>query len=215
MTVSTDLLVVGLILTNIWFLASSRMRAFMQGVALQGVLLGLFPILVHAVDPTFRTFAFGFLTIGIKGVLFPWLFLRALRKVGINREVQPLVGYTTSILTGCFAFGIACWISSRLPLDSQPGLSPLVLPVVFLTLFVGLFLVVSRRSALSQTAGYLVFENGIYLFGVAFLGEVPLLVELGVLLDAFVALFVMGIAIHQIKSEFNHIDTVRMSSLRG
>ncbi len=58
-------------------------------------------------------------------------------------------------------------------------------------------------------------ENGIYAFGVALVGGVPLLVELGVLLDVFVAVFVMGIAIYHINREFDHIDADQLDRLRG
>jgi hydrogenase-4 component E len=77
-----------------------------------------------------------------------------------------------------------------------------------------LLLIVSRRKAVTQTLGYLAMENGIYAFGLAFAVEEPLLVEMGVLLDVFVAVFVMGIAIHHISREFDHIDTDRLSALK-
>ena len=62
--------------------------------------------------------------------------------------------------------------------------------------------------------GFLVMENGIYAFGVGLVLESPLLVELGVLLDVFVAVLVMGIIIFHISREFDHIDTHELSTLR-
>ena len=79
----------------------------------------------------------------------------------------------------------------------------------------GLFLIVSRKKAISQVLGYLVMENGIYVLGIWMVVEVPMLVELGVLLDAFVAVFVMGIATYQIRREFDHIDVDQLDSLKG
>ena len=81
-------------------------------------------------------------------------------------------------------------------------------------MMVGLLLIVSRSKAVMQALGYLAMENGIYAFGLAFAVEEPLLVEMGVLLDVFVAVFVMGIAIHHISREFDHIDTDRLSALK-
>jgi len=66
----------------------------------------------------------------------------------------------------------------------------------------------------SQVLGFLVMENGIYVFGVGVVKEISLLVELGVLLDVFVAVFVMGITIFHISREFDHIDTDRLSTLK-
>jgi len=82
-------------------------------------------------------------------------------------------------------------------------------------MFTGLYLLIMRRKAVTQVLGYLVLENGIYLFGVAAVSEIPLLIEAGLLLDVFVAVFVMGIAIYQINREFNHIDTDKLNILKG
>ena len=79
---------------------------------------------------------------------------------------------------------------------------------------IGLFLIVSRKTALMQVVGYLVLENGIYIFGMALAQEEPLLVEMGILLDVFVAVFVMGIAIFHISREFDHIDVDQLTSLK-
>ena len=62
--------------------------------------------------------------------------------------------------------------------------------------------------------GYLVMENGIYLFGIAVAEEVPFLVETGILLDIFVAVFVMGIAVFHINRQFDHIDIEKLTSLK-
>jgi hydrogenase-4 component E len=80
---------------------------------------------------------------------------------------------------------------------------------------VGLFLIVSRKLALNQVLGYLVMENGIYVLGLALVKEIPVLVEMGVLMDAFVAVFVMSIATWHISREFDHIDVDQLDSLKG
>jgi len=74
---------------------------------------------------------------------------------------------------------------------------------------------VARRTAICQVLGYLTLENGIYIFGLAIVSGIPMLVELGVLMDMFVAVFVMGIAIFRISREFDHIDAAQLTSLKG
>jgi len=81
-------------------------------------------------------------------------------------------------------------------------------------IFVGLLLIVSRRKAVTQVLGYLALENGIFVFGVGLARQATLLVEMGILLDVFVAVFVMGIAIFHISREFDHIDTDQLSLLK-
>jgi hydrogenase-4 component E len=89
-----------------------------------------------------------------------------------------------------------------------------MIPTAFFGVLVGLFILVSRKIALNQVVGYLVLENGIYTFGLVLMPHQTLMVELGILLDLFVGVFVMGIAIFQINREFDHINADRMTGLR-
>ena len=138
---------------------------------------------------------------------------RAIREVGVRTEVEPIVGFTTSLLLGLGLLGAALYVA-RLLLPTPDDATRFPVAVALFTIMVGLLLIVSRRKAVMQTLGYLAMENGIYAFGLAFAVEEPLLVEMGVLLDVFVAVFVMGIAIHHISREFDHIDTDRLSALK-
>jgi hydrogenase-4 component E len=213
MNLLVDAMIVLLILTNLRLIASSRMASCIYVVALQGILLGLLPLLVGADHLTLRAVMLSIVTVALKGIVFPWLLFRTLQTANVRREIEPLVGYTTSLLVGALLLGLSMWLGSRLPLP-VPAESPLVLPLALFNLMIGLFAIVSRRKALTQVLGYLVMENGIYAFGLAFALSEPLLVELGVLLDVFMAVFVMGIAIFHINREFNHMDTDRLSLLK-
>jgi hydrogenase-4 component E len=213
----SDTFLVFLILSNLLLLGSSRLAIYIRVAAAQGFVLGLLPILTHLEDPGSRIAlltGLGLVTMGVKGVLFPWLLFRALEQAKVRREPKPFVGYSLSILVGIVALAMSLRVAARLPLPSS-GFSPLAVPVGLFTFFVGLFLIISRRKALTQVLGYLVLENGIYTLGVALVAEVSILVELGVLLDAFVAVFVMQIAIYHISHEFNSTDVDRLTSLRG
>ncbi|MBF0495750.1 MAG: hydrogenase [Deltaproteobacteria bacterium] len=208
-----DCLIVLLILTNLKLISSSRLSACIRVVAIQGVLLGLVPLLVGSGDLTFRVILLSIVTMVVKGIVFPWLLLKALRSANVRREMEPFVGYTTSLLVGVGLLALAIWMGRQLPLPA-PSKSPLVVPLALFTIMIGLFAIVSRRKALTQVLGYLVMENGIYAFGLAFAHQEPLLVELGTLLDVFMAVFIMGITIFQINREFDHIDTDRLSLLK-
>ncbi len=162
---------------------------------------------------TVRAFVLSGVAVMLKGAFFPWLLLRALHAANLRREMEPLVGYTTSLMTGAVLLALAMWLGGHLPLPI-PAQSPLVVPLAMFNIMVGLFAIVSRRKALTQVLGYLVMENGIYAFGLAFALSEPFLVELGVLLDAFMAVFVMGITIFHISREFDHMDTDRLSLLK-
>jgi len=209
-----DAILVGLILTSFVLLGSSRFGSCIRVVAFQGVLLGGLTLAAHADEPSLRASLLALASTGLKGVAFPWLLSRALRDADVRREVEPLVGYGPSVLMGLVGLAGALWLASRLPPPSVTVSSSLLVPVALFTMLAGLFLIVSRRQALMQVLGYLVMENGIYTFGVGLVQDTPMLVELGVLLDVFVAVFVMGIAIFHISREFDHIDTERLRTLK-
>jgi len=213
MRVSTDVVLVLLVLTNLMLLGTSRLAACIRCEAVQGVLLGILTLLVQ-VDPlTLPALLLTGASTGVKGAVFPWLLFRALRETGTRRDVESFVGSTLSLLLGTLLLGLSLWLGSRLPLPAGQAGS-LAVPVAFFSILTGLLLIVSRGTALTQVLGYLVLENGIYAFGVALAHGEPLLVALGVLLDVFVAVFVMGITIFHIGREFDHIDIDRLSTLK-
>jgi hydrogenase-4 component E len=210
----SDALMIALILADLALLASGRLKAWVRIVAAQGIMLGALPLLAVRGAPDLRI---GILILGgvvVRGMVFPYLLSRTMETAGVRREVEPYVGYTASLLFGIFAILASIWLSSRLRM-AHPALPPLAGPAAVFTILVGLFLIVSRRKAVSQVLGYLVMENGIYVLGIWMVVEIPMLVELGVLLDAFVAVFVMGIATYQIRREFDHIDVDQLDSLKG
>jgi len=130
----------------------------------------------------------------------------------VLHEDNAYVGFTASMWIGIFCLGASFWLAGRLPeVVHRPSNLPVA--VALFNLFIGLFIIISRRKALMQVLGYLVMENGAYIFGVAYAIEVPLLVEFGVLLDVFVGVFVMGIIIFHISKSFDHIDTAQLSTL--
>lgn len=210
-----DTIMIVLVLTNLVMLGTSRLRTCVELIAIQGIVLGVLPLLVHRQALGIEPIIFSVLTIALKGIVFPWVLMRALSQVNARREVEPFIGYGVSLVLGPLALASCLWISTKLPLPGGETISTMAVPVGLFTIMAGLFLIVSRKKALTQVLGYLVLENGINAMGVAIAKDQPYLVEMGILLDVFVAVFVMGIIIFHINREFDHIDTDQMSSLRS
>lgn len=208
-----DILGVLLILTNLRLLGSSELTACIRAVALQAIILGAAALLVNAARLDARLVAIVLVSTVLKAGMLPWLLRRAIREAGALREIEPFIGFTASLLVGLALLGLCFLIGSRLDASMVAG-ADLLVPVALFTLVTGLLVIVSRRKAVTQVLGYLGMENGIYAFGMAFAIQEPLLVEMGVLLDVFVAVFVMGITIYHISRQFDHIDTDRLSALR-
>lgn len=212
MRIAIDGILLLLLLTNLVQLGSSRLRVCIQMLAVQGIALSFLPFVIESDYLSWHALFLALPALFLRGIIFPWLLLRVLQGAGIRREVEPYVGFRVSLLLGIVAMAVAMHLSSVLVLPVSIS-SPHVMPVSFLSMFVGLFLIITRRKALSQVAGYLVMENGIYAFGVAVAVQNPWLIELGVLLDLLVAVFIMGIAMFHINREFDHIDVDRLDNL--
>jgi hydrogenase-4 component E len=208
-----DVVLMIVALLNLALLGTSRLATCIRLSALQGVVLCLLPPLANGghISPRIVAFMIGMFV--LKGVVFPKLLFRALRAADVRHEVEPFIRLIPSIFLGLLILGLSFWLSTRLELPT-PASSPLVLPVALATILTSLLLIISRRKALSQVVGYLVLENGILVFGAGLALEEPFVVEIGVLLDVFVAVFVMGIAIFHISREFDHIDVDQLSLLK-
>jgi len=210
-----DSILIAVVLLNLALLGTGRLRPSIRLVAVQGMLLGLLPLLVSEEGVGLRLALLAVATIALKGVVFPKLLYRSLRSTNAKHEIAPVVGVIASVPLGLILLAGSFWMASRFQLPAGVKVaSDLVLPVALATILCGLFLIITRLQALNQVLGYLVLENGIFVFGVALAHEEPFLVETGVLLDVFVAVFVMGIAIFHISRTFDHIDVRQLSRLK-
>jgi len=213
MAQSVDLILVLAMLLNFLVLGSSRLPACIRAVAFQGMLLSILPLLIHHEGLAVHTVTLSVGMLALKGVLFPSVLLRTFRDGSMRGDIEPLIGFTASLLLGALATVVAFVLSTRLP--SLPSItSSILVPAAMATLLISLVMLVSRTKALTQVLGYLMLENGIFLFGLTLVQSMPLLVDLGVLLDLFVGVFVMGIVIYHINREFDHIDTYHLTTLK-
>jgi hydrogenase-4 component E len=209
---SPDFLIALTILSNFVLVATSRVNKAIQIAVIQGILLGLIPLamgLGRHPHILFMVVA----AITVKGWLIPFLLRRAVHEVHIHREVDPYVGYTLSLMLCALGTGLSLVLAHMLPLKGGTKVILLV-PAALSTLFTGFLLLVSRRKALTQVVGYLILENGIYLFGLLLVEDMPMLVETGILLDLFVGVFVMGIVINHIRTAFDSTDTRHLAELK-
>lgn len=205
-------LLIGILLSAFFILGVSRLSACIRAVAFQGGLLSLLPLFVNGWNDPHALFLFGG-TLIIKAVVIPFLLFRSLREATIRQEVEPVVSLHLSLLGGG-AIAVAAFSSLRVLPHPALNFSPLVVPAALSIVLIGLFLLISRTKAISQVIGFLVLENGVFLFGMTLVAEFPMTVEMGVLLDLLVGVFVMGIMVYQINRTFDHIDTGALATLR-
>lgn len=210
MTSFAELVLFLIVATDFAVLATSRLSACIRAIAAQGLLLGVLPLFIHR-ELSVHAVALAVGTVAIKAIVLPWFLRWAIREASVRREVEPLIGYMASMLLGAAGLAIAFAVATVLPLRS--GETELLVPVALVTVMIGLLVLTSRSKAITQVVGYLMLENGIYLFGLTQSERVPFLAEVGVLLDLFVAVFIMGIVVFHINREFDSISAANLTEL--
>ena len=202
-----------IVLVAICLLGANRLGTIIRLFAFQSLVMAAVPLMLGGPFSPHKI-VIVLATVFLKVVFIPVMLFWAVRHVSIRRDAPGVLGIGTSLLLGAFLTGLSFFLSAALVLTVKP-FSDLLLPAAFSTLFIGFLLLVSRTKAITQVVGYLVMENGIFLFALLLLETTPLLVELGIFLDIFVGVFIMGIVINHIQNEFDHTDTSRLTALKG
>jgi hydrogenase-4 component E len=209
----TDLLFILVLVLDLFVLASSRLGAGIRAVAAQGALLSLMPVvLAGPAADTAHVAALALGALAVKGVGIPWLLSRATRESTVRREEAPLLAFVPTLVLGAFGVAAAVWFGSDLALPIA-GAHPLLVPTSIGTVWCGLLLIVTRRKAVGQVLGFLVLENGVFVLGLLLSDFMPVMVEVGVLLDLFAAVFVMGLVMFDIQRAFGSLDTEKLAAL--
>jgi hydrogenase-4 component E len=207
---AAQLLLLLVVLTDFAVLGTSRLSACIRWIAFQGALLGLLSFVAGG-EFVWNAIILAAGTIVVKAIVLPAFLRWAIREAAIRREIEPKVGYLASILLGGAALAVAFGVAASMPASVRDAL---VVPVALVTLITGMIVLMTRVKAITQVIGYLMLENGVYLFGIRVARQVPFLIEAGVLLDVFVGVFIMGIVVFHINREFDSISSANLSELR-
>src|SRR5258708_27008249 len=157
MTQVLDPLLIMALALNFVALGVSRIRAVINAVALQGLLLGFIPLFLHADKIAVRGIVLVGVTIALKGIVIPAFLVHAMRGADIQHEVSPIVNFMSSLLLGAIGTGLAIAFSYTLPLADAHTTSLLV-PVALSTVGAGLLMLTTRKKAIMQVLGYLLLE---------------------------------------------------------
>lgn len=149
----------------------------------------------------------------LKAAIIPRLLRRMERRFAAERELEPYVNTATSLVIAgllvLFGYAITRPLVALSQLPTRAGM-PLAMGLVLVSLFV----VISRKKALTQVVGFLMLENGLALLAVLGTYGIPLIVELGVFLDVLMGFLVMQIFVYQIHETFESIDVEQLNRLR-
>ncbi len=203
----TDILIILLGTSMLYVFAVSRIEAYVKTLAVQGFLLFLL-VVVDIKEINWLNIAFLSLeTLVVKTVVIPFFLLTVIRKNEIGREVEPYITqfYSVLIASAIVVFGfVAAFWSAK----TNAGIKPLYFGVSIMLIVSSLFLIINRKTIITHILCYMMLENGIFLLSLSVANELPLLVNLGVLLDLFVGIYLFVIFFNKIHEMYDgsHID---------
>jgi hydrogenase-4 component E len=180
----------------------------------QSLLLGAVGIAMGVADHRSHLYVTAALTIALKAVVIPWFLMRVIDRVGIRREIEPFVNVPASLLL-CLGLTVVGYRVSLGMAGGNQGVPHQVVGVALSMVLMGLFLMVTRRKALTQILALLTIENAVFLVAVGATAGMPLVVELGISFDVILAVMVLGVLVNRIVDRFESMDTSRLSNLRG
>jgi hydrogenase-4 component E len=199
--------------TAIFMAGSTHLRVSLWYYCLQTLLVAALTAEAAATnaDPGLYLVA---LAIGIfKGVGVPVFLGWVMARIQVRSDGGGIVPAPLAMHGSIALLGLACLLAQGLP---APGAAlGWVGPAGAISLLLtGLVLMLTRSTALSQITGFLVIENGIYLFALAETHGMPLIVEMAILLDVLVAVMIAGLLVFRIKRSFEHIDVAQLAELK-
>jgi hydrogenase-4 component E len=208
-----DALAVGLLVLALVGVATYRLERGIWLVGGQALILAAVAITIGAATASWHVYLAAALTVLVKVIGIPAVLLRVLQRVQRRHEIEPASSARRSFFIAIALVLIAYHVAGTI---SLPAAIPNrhVLPVSLALMLLGLFLMVERRTALSQVLGLIVAENGVYLAALVATYGLPIAVELSVFFDVLVGVLLMGVLMTRISASFETFDTSRLNRLR-
>jgi hydrogenase-4 component E len=201
------------LLSALFSVGQRRVASCITGYAWNSVSLGLIAAIVAAQTGARHIWIAAVLILAVKGALIPQLLYRSLARLKTREESTNAGGPAALLACGALVV-LGDQVTHNLFGPSTTVLGS-CLPISVATTLVGMFLMVSRSQALLQVVGLVMVENAIFLAAVSLTYGMPLVVEMGILLDVLVGVALLGMYVGRIEEAFESADAGRMTSLKG
>jgi hydrogenase-4 component E len=205
------------ILVTAFLIVSSRSLAFyIRLFALQSLFLGGVALLVVIGYGETHILIAAFLTIAIKAIAIPLVLTRVIERIHVQKEVDFSVNVTASLLLCGGMVILADSVAQSILSAQQTDTTAVsrVLSVSIAMMLIGLFIMTTRKKALTQIIGLLTMENGVFLSGLSITYGMPLIVEVGIFFDILIAVLILGVFVFRINKTFESINIDSLRSLR-
>ncbi len=204
----------GMLVTAYLMVGQRALFTAIRLFAVQSLFLAIVAATMAISAPRHELFVMAGLTVVLKAGLIPWFLMRVIDRIGIHREIEPFLNVPASLLV-CLGLTVVGYrVSTGFP-EGAGGVSHHLIGVALSMLLIGLFLMVTRKKAITQILALLTVENAVFLVAVGVTSGMPFVVELGISFDVILAVLILGVLVHRIVDRFESMDVSRLSKLKG
>jgi hydrogenase-4 component E len=207
------LLAGGLVLVSFMLLYQDRLYALLNVYALHALVLSLSVAWQAYIQSAPHLYVTAAIALGFKAILIPVALHRIIRRLGIHRDIETVVGIGPTMLAGMALVALSMVVMLRVTSAADP-LAREDLAFALSVLLLGLLVMVTRRNAIGQVVGFMALENGLVLAATGAKG-MPLVVEISVAFSIVIAFIVIGIFLFRIRERFDTVDVRALDDFRG
>lgn len=200
-------------LTMLYLASTSRIISHIRVLAVQGILLFLICFLGHREAPLLSLTFLTVETLIVKAIIIPWFLYKILRKTRENRDEEANIPHFYCLVISSIIL-LGCFLASNYYISSVKNISHIYFGIAAATIIISLWLITIKHKIVSNVIEFITMENGIFLMSLSVAKEMPVLVNLGVLLDVFIAVYILGLFVKEIKKEFKDLEVSNLSGLK-
>ena len=216
-------------LTMLYIASTSRLLGHINMLIAQGILLFLicigglageewfnFGVFSNTKENLSHILGIAFIiieTLGVKSIIIPVFLKKVLNKTHTHRDSGANIPHFYAlVISSLILFG--GFMLANVHMSSFKLISPLIFGVSISIIITSLWMITIKHTVLSNVISFITMENGIFLLSLAIAKEMPIIVNLGVLLDIFIAVFILGMLVLEIDDKFSDLEVSQLSDLK-
>ena len=200
-------------LTMLYLSTTSRLKAHIKTLVIQGILLFAICATEFKLQPWYIILFLTIETLLVKATLIPMFLNKVVKKTHSNRDTDANIAHFYCLLISSVIL-FAGFMLSVIKIPSLSLINPMCFGIALSTIIISLWLITIKHKILSNVIEFITMENGIFLLSLSVAKEMPILVNIGVLLDVFIAIYILGLFVSQINTELGDMEIAHLSDLK-
>jgi hydrogenase-4 component E len=202
-----------LLFTMILILAAGKIYRAIYAVAAQSLLIAIAGGVLATATGNPDLWVIAGITLVVKAIVLPWVLHWVVQRMDVRREVETVFPVAATLGLAVVVIVVAFHLSASLG-PVRRAITGNALPVGIALTLLGVLAMATQTKALTQMVGLFASENGIFFTAMAVTRGMPLIIEIGVILDVILAVLVMAIMVLRVRSTVD-ADIADLDRLRG